>query len=208
MILINLLPHREAKRRRRKQTFFVGIGVAAAIGAVIGVIWYGAMSHLLDVQERRNQDLETANQKLNAQIKDIASLRTEIDALRARQKAVEDLQTDRNTPVRLLDELVKHVPEGVYITSLKQNGNQVDLGGVAQTNERVSEFLRNLLYSAKWLEQPELIESKSTVLPVNPGSKEMRRLYQYQLKVRIKQPVASGAAGAAASAASAPVRSR
>lgn len=197
MILINLLPHREAKRRQRKQAFYVGVGAAVFMGLVVAGVWYVVLQQLMSAQQARTQFLKDEIARLDVQIKDIASLRAEIDALKARQKAVEDLQTDRNTPVRLLDELVKQTPEGVYITSIKQTGHQVQVGGVAQTNERVSELLRNLLYNSAWLEKPDLIEIKSAVLPVAPGSKDTRRLFQYQLRVQIKQPVAPAAAAAA-----------
>jgi type IV pilus assembly protein PilN len=203
VILINLLPHREAKRRQRKQAFFVGVGMAVAVGLVIAGIWFMVLQQLIANQQARNQFLTDEIARLDLQIKDIASLRAEIDALKARQKAVEDLQTDRNTPVRLLDELVKQTPEGVYITSIKQTGHQVQLTGVAQSNERVSELLRNLLYSSTWLELPDLVEIRSINVPVSPGSRETRRLFEYQLRVRIKQPVAPAAA-AAAPGASAP----
>jgi type IV pilus assembly protein PilN len=206
VILINLLPHREAKRRQRKQAFFTGVGLAVVVGLVIAGIWYLVLQQMLAAQQMRTQFLKDEITRLDLQIKDIASLRAEIDALKARQKSVEDLQTDRNTPVRLLDELVKQSPEGVYITSIKQTGHQVQLGGVAQTNERVSELLRNLLYNSTWLEQPDLIEIKSVNLPLTPGAKETRRLFEYQLRVRIKQPVAPAAAAAAASGASAPAK--
>lgn len=201
MILINLLPHREAKRRQRKQAFFVGVGMAVAVGLVIAGIWYMVLQQLIANQQARNQFLTDEIARLDLQIKDIASLRAEIDALKARQKAVEDLQTDRNTPVRLLDELVKQTPEGVYITSIKQTGHQVQLTGVAQSNERVSELLRNLLYSSTWLELPDLVEIRSINVPVSLGSRETRRLFEYQLRVRIKQPVAPAAAAAASGAA-------
>lgn len=199
MILINLLPHREARRRQRKQAFYVGVALAVALGAVIAAIWYLGLQQLIGEQQTRNQFLKDEIARLDVQIKDIASLRAEIDALKARQKAVEDLQTDRNTPVRLLDELVKQTPEGVYLSSLKQNGHQVQLAGVAQSNERVSEMLRNLLYGSQWLDQPELIEIRSVNVPVSQGSRETRRLFQYQMRVRIKP-----AAAAASAAASAP----
>ena len=204
MILINLLPHREAKRRQRKQAFFAGVVAAAIVGLVIAGVWYLVLQQLMANQMARSQFLKDEIARLDVQIKDIASLRAEIDALKARQKAVEDLQTDRNTPVRLLDELVKQTPEGVFITSIRQTGYQVQVTGVAQTNERVSELLRNLLYNSAWLEQPDLVEIRSVNLPT-AGSKELRRLFEYQLKVRIKQPVVPAAA-AAASAASGPAK--
>jgi len=204
VILINLLPHREAKRRQRKQAFFAGVAAAAVVGLVVAGVWYLVLQQLMSNQLARSQFLKDEIARLDVQIKDIASLRAEIDALKARQKAVEDLQTDRNTPVRLLDELVKQTPEGVFITSIRQTGYQVQVSGVAQTNERVSELLRNLLYNSAWLEQPDLVEIRSVNLPT-VGSKELRRLFEYQLKVRIKQPVAPAAA-AAASAASGPAK--
>ncbi len=204
MILINLLPHREAKRRQRKQAFFAGVAAAAVVGLVVAGVWYLVLQQLMSNQLARSQFLKDEIARLDVQIKDIASLRAEIDALKARQKAVEDLQTDRNTPVRLLDELVKQTPEGVFITAIRQTGYQVLVNGVAQTNERVSELLRNLLYNSAWLEQPDLVEIRSVNLPT-AGSKETRRLFEYQLKVRIKQPV-TPAAAAAASAASGPAK--
>ena len=205
MILINLLPHREVKRRQRKQAFYAGVAAAAVVGLVVAGIWYLVLQQLMANQMARSQFLKDEIARLDVQIKDIASLRAEIDALKARQKAVEDLQTDRNTPVRLLDELVKQTPEGVYITALKQTGYQVQVTGVAQTNERVSELLRNLLYNSSWLEAPDLVEIRSVNVPT-PGTKETRRLFEYQLKVRIKQPVVPAAAAAAAPAASGPAK--
>jgi type IV pilus assembly protein PilN len=204
VILINLLPHREAKRRQRKQAFFAGIAAAVVVGLVIAGVWYLVLQQLMSNQQARTQFLTDEIARLDLQIKDIASLRAEIDALKARQKAVEDLQTDRNTPVRLLDELVKQTPEGVYITSIKQTGYSVEVIGIAQSNERVAELLRNLLYNSTWLELPDLVEIKAE--NVNTGAKEMRRLFRYNLKVRIKQPVAPAAAAAASSPASAPAK--
>lgn len=202
MILINLLPHREAKRRQRKQAFYVGVGLAVVAGLAIAGIWYMVLQQMIGDQQARNDFLKGEIARLDAQIKDIATLRAEIDSLKARQKAVEDLQTDRNTPVRLLDELVKQTPEGVYFTSIKQTGYQVQLAGVAQSNERVSEMLRNLLYNSEWLEQPELVEIRSVNLPVSQGSRETRRLFEYQMRVRIKPPAApDGAASGVAAAA-------
>ena len=204
MILINLLPHREAKRRQRKQAFFAGVAAAVVAGLVIAGVWYLVLQQLMANQQARTQFLNEEIARLDVQIKDIASLRAEIDALKARQKAVEDLQTDRNTPVRLLDELVKQMPEGVYITSIKQTGYQVEVVGIAQSNERVAELLRNLLYNSTWLEHPELSEIRAE--NVNTGAKDLRRLFRYNLKVRIKQPVVPAAAAAASAPAKAPAK--
>ena len=199
MILINLLPHREAKRRLRKRAFFVALGAFALLGVLITGVWFTVLQQLTAAQTARNDFLKTEIAKLETQIKDIATLRAEIEALKARQKAVEDLQTDRNTPVYLLDELVKQTPEGVYLTTIKQSGPTVLVTGVAQTNERVSELLRNTLYNSPWLEKPELIEIRAS----NIGTgREQRRLYEFSMRVSLKAPPA-GTPAAAAPAASA-----
>jgi type IV pilus assembly protein PilN len=197
VILINLLPHREEKRRQRKRAFFVGLAASAIVGLAVAGIWYAVLSQMIAAQQARNEFLKAEIARLESQIKDIATLRAEIEALKARQKAVEDLQTDRNIPVHLLDELVKQTPEGVYLTTIKQNNNVVSVTGIAQTNERVSELLRNTSYNSPWLERPELVEIKGATLTT--AGKEQRRLSEFSMRVTIKRPQASadGAAGAA-----------
>ena len=189
MILINLLPHREAKRRQRKRSFFITLAVCALIGVGITGVWYSVLQQMTSAQDSRNAFLKGEIARLDNQIKDIATLRTEIEALKARQKAVEDLQTDRNVPVHLLDELVRQTPEGVYLSSIRQNGAVVTVNGIAQTNERVSEFLRNTLYSSPWLERPELIEIKAA--SVSTGNRDQRRLYEFAMRVTLKRPQSS-----------------
>lgn len=195
MILINLLPHREEKRRARKRSFFIGVGVAAVAGLVAVGVWYSVLQQLTAAQQARNAFLKTEIAKLETQIKDIANLRAEIEALKARQKAVEDLQTNRNVPVYLLDELVKQTPEGIYLTGIRQNDRVVTLTGIAQTNERVSEFLRNTQYNSKWLERPELVEIKA--VNVTTASREQRRLFDFSMRVTLKRPSAPSPAPAA-----------
>jgi type IV pilus assembly protein PilN len=202
VILINLLPHREAKRRQRKQAFFIGLGASFVVGVLLLGLWYAVVSGQVSAQQARNEFLKNEIARLEAQIKDIATLRQEIDALKARQKAVEDLQADRNMPVHLLDELVKQTPEGVYLTSIKQAAGVVTVTGVAQTNERVSELLRNTSYHSAWLERPELVEIKAAM--VTTATREQRRLFEFQLRVGLKRPQAPEAASAAASGAAAP----
>lgn len=199
MILINLLPHREAKRRQRKQSFYVGLGAFALLGVAIAGIWFSVLQQMTSAQESRNSYLKSEIARLDTQIKDIATLRTEIEALKARQKAVEDLQTDRNVPVHLLNELVRQTPEGVYLTSIRQNGQVVAVNGVAQTNERVSELLRNTLYNSTWLTKPELIEI--TAVNQTTANKEQRRLYQFSMRVSLKRPQAPAPAAIPASGA-------
>lgn len=204
MILINLLPHREARRLERKRAFYVALGFAALVGVGLIVLWYGVLQQLTAAQQQRNGFLSTEVKKLEDQIKDIATLRAEIDALKARQKAVEDLQTDRNVPVYLLNELVKQTPEGVYLTSIRQAENVVTITGMSQTNERVSELLRNTAYNSPWLERPELVEIKVAApkAPIGPQAAAPRRLFDFSMRVSIKRPQspADSASGAASSA--------
>ena len=202
MILINLLPHLEAARKRRREAFFATLGVSALMGGVIAgaiFLWYAAQ---ISNQQSKNVVLQTEIKRLEGQIKDIAALQEEIAALRARQQAVEDLQADRNLPVHLLNELVRQLPDGVYVTSLKQENQVVSIQGVAQSNERVSELLRNLSNNSQWLTRPELVEIVSSTIALG---KEQRRVANFQMKVRLlRSSEAQKAAVTGASAASAP----
>jgi len=206
-IMINLLPHREERRKRKKIAFFAGLGVAAFIGVAVIGVWYLVVQQMISGQQARNSFLQGEIAKLDIQIKDIASLKAEIASLKARQKAVEDLQIDRNVPVHVLNELVKQVPEGIYITAVKQEGQLLNVAGIAQTQERVSELLRNTAYNSEWLVKPELIESKAAT--IQAANKEQKRLFDFSVRLTIKRPQdtpASQAAGVAAipAAASAP----
>jgi len=131
VILINLLPHREVRRQERKRAFFSALALAGLVGMALVVVWYAVIQQLASSQQARNRFLTAEIQTLDAQIKDIASLKSDIDGLKARQQAVEDLQTDRNVPVYLLNELVKQTPEGVYLTSIKQADNFVTVSGLS-----------------------------------------------------------------------------
>lgn len=205
MILINLLPHREEKRRLRKQAFFVGLGLSAVAGAVLVALWYAVLQQMTASQMDRNEFLRGAISKLDEEIKDVSSLKGEIEALKARQRAVEDLQTDRNMPVYLLNELVRQTPEGVFLTAIRQDGQTVLVSGQAQTNERVAEFLRNTGANSQWLERADLQEIKAAVVGAGRDSK---RLFDFSMRVSLRRPQdvsAAAAAAAAASAASAPV---
>jgi type IV pilus assembly protein PilN len=198
VILINLLPHREAARKRRREMFYAGLGASAVAGAVVAggiYLWYAAQ---ISNQQNRNQMLATENARLDAQIKDIATLQEEIAALRARQQAVEDLQADRNMPVYLLNELSRVLPDGVYLSSMKQTNDTVAIAGVAQSNERVSELLRNLGTGSQWLTRPELVEIVSGNVSLN---KESRRVANFKLNVKLVR--ASDAQKAASAASSA-----
>jgi len=199
VIMINLLPHREERRKRRKIAFFAGLGVAAVAGLAMVGVWYLIVGQLVAGQQQRNAFLQGEIGKLDVQIKDIASLKSEIASLKARQKAVEDLQIDRNVPVHVLNELVRQVPEGIYITSVKQDGQTLIVAGIAQTQERVSELLRNTAYSSEWLVRPELVESKSTT--ITSANREQKRLFEFSMRLTVKRPQDTPASAPAAAAA-------
>ena len=207
MILINLLPHREERRKRRKIAFYAGLALAVAAGLAVTGGWYVVVQQLTQVQQERNQFLKSEIVKLDIQIKDIATLKAEIASLTARQKAVEDLQIDRNLPVHLLNELVKQTPEGIYFTSVKQDGQVLAISGIAQTQERVSELLRNTANNSEWLVRPELVETKATTM--TGVNREQKRLFDFSMRVAVKRPqdikAPSEAASGAARSASAPV---
>jgi len=183
VILINLLPHREATRKRRKEAFQATMVLSALIGLLIigAVYWWYQM--MIEDQQAKNSMLRAEITVLESQIKEIAGLEDEITALRARQKAVEDLQSDRNLPVHMLNELVAQLPDGVYITSIKQEGLAVTMLGTAQSNERVSEMLRNLSEGTPWISKPELVEIVAKTVNVTP--KDQRRAAAFNLRFQL-----------------------
>ena len=197
MIRINLLPHREEKRKQRMLAFYRLLALSALVGLGIVVAVAGVIAAQISSQEQRNNFIKAENAKLDEQIKEIATLKQEIDALKARQQAVEDLQSDRNQPVYLMDELVKQVPEGVYLRSFKQDNQRVVVSGYAQSNERVSELLRNMSANSPWLERPDLIEIRSSL---QGQGKDQKQVFDFTINVGIKRPRDKDAAAAGASA--------
>jgi type IV pilus assembly protein PilN len=198
MIRINLLPHREEKRKQKKTAFFALLALGGIIGVGIVLLVGGYNARAISIQDQRNAVLKSAITVLDTKIAEIATLKQEIEALKARQQAVEDLQGDRNQPVYLMDELVKQTPPGVYLKGFKQEGQKVTVNGYAQSQERVSEFLRNLAGVSPWLERPDLIEVKSTGLG---QGKTAKKVVEFNLVVNIKRPrdkdlPAGGAKGA------------
>lgn len=215
MILINLLPHREAARKRRRDIFNISLLASALFGGLIagGIFWWYQVA--ISSQQHVNQTLQAQIKILEGQIKDIDGLESEITALRARQQAVEDLQSDRNQPVHLLTELVNQLPDGVYITKMTQVDQIVTLNGMAQSNERVSELLRNLSTNTPWFTKPDLVEIVAGA--VSLSAKDVRRVSSFTLRVKLvraseaekaaekaadKPAGAASAAGAPASSAS------
>jgi len=203
VILINLLPHREAARKRRKEAFQATMFASFLLGLLIAGAIYWWFQMMLEEQQGKNTFLQSEIKVLEGQIKEIASIEEEIAALRARQKAVEDLQSDRNLPVHLLSELVKQLPDGVYITSLKQADQVITMQGMAQSNERVSEMLRNLANNTPWFSKPELVEIVAANVALTP--RDQRRVASFNLRFRLMrtseaQKAMDGASAAASTA--------
>ena len=183
MILINLLPHREIARKKARQVFNISLVISAAIGAVIGGMIYLWYQGQVMIQEDRNQFLKTRNLELDREIKEVANLQNEIAILKARQQAVEELQSDRNLPVYMFNEVMQQLPEGTYLKTIKQEGRSVLFMGAAQSSERISEFLRNLSRNTEWINRPELIEIVAGELAL--GAKEKRRIYNFNIRAQL-----------------------
>jgi len=182
MIRVNLLPHREQKRQARKRQFIsLAIGLVA-LGLAVVLLVHVYFGWKIDEQGERNTILKTEIAKLDTQIKEIDKLREQTQALLARKQVVETLQTNRTEAVHLIDQLVRQLPDGIYLRSVKQSGTKVTLVGYAQSNARVSTLMRNI-DASPWLHQPELVEIKSVP---SPTVKDLR-INEFTLNVQIKQ---------------------
>ncbi len=163
MMRINLLPHREEKRRARKKQFSILAGVAAAIGVLVGALLWFVFDSQIENQKGRNKYMGDEIAKLEKQIEEIRKIREETAALLAKKQVVEGLQSNRSEPVYLLDQLLRQLPEGLYLKSIKQTGTKVNVTGYAQSNARVSAFMRNI-EASPYLENPNLVEIKAVML--------------------------------------------
>jgi type IV pilus assembly protein PilN len=152
---INLLPWREQQRRERKLAFFVGLGVAAGVAAVVAFAAFLLVGALIDAQDQRNEKLRGEIKVLDKQIEEINDLEAQKQRFIARMQIIEKLQRSRPEVVHLFDELVKAMPDGTYLTSVKETGTKLKLEGVAQSSTRVSTLMRNISAS-QWLRDPEL----------------------------------------------------
>ena len=199
MIRVNLLPHREEKRKRRQQQFVV----LAAVSAIIGLLVAGAVWLFLDQQEQQQKAnvayMKGEIDKLDKQIEEIRKIREETASLLAKKQVVEGLQSNRSEPVQLLDQLLRQLPEGIYLKQIKQAGVKVNVVGYAQSNARVSTLMRNL-GASPYLENPELVEIKAVLLDNNPN----KRVNEFSMNISVKRAKADdgkaagkGAAGAA-----------
>jgi type IV pilus assembly protein PilN len=181
MIRINLLPHREIRRKRQQQHFFIMLGVVAALGIAIWfAVSYGYLAGQLSDQQARNKYLQDEIAKLDKQIAEIDKIKEQTAALLERKRVVEQLQGNRSEVVHLLDQLVRQLPEGLYLKAVKQNGNRVIINGYTQSQARVSTLMRNL-ESSPFLEGPGLVEVKATQIA---GT----RTNEFTLNVNLTRP--------------------
>lgn len=210
MIRINLLPHRELLREQRRKDFLRVVLLTVLVGACISVLVALGIEARISAQSDRNAFIERENRELDGQIREIAQLRQEIESLRARQLAVENLQRERTLPVHLLDDLMRHTPEGVYFRQVRQAERRVFLSGVAESNERISNVLRALARDTPYLERPELVEIKAAAQGKAQKEKTARRAFEFSLNTTLKGAAAeegqTGASPARAPAAGQPRR--
>ncbi len=176
---INLLPHREERRQRGRQHFAVLAGLTAALGIAIVGAGYLYVAGLISTQQERNAFLKSEIAKLDKEIAEIKKLKDEIAALLARKQIIETLQADRAQTVHLLDQLVRQMPEGVYLKSVRQRGLGVNLVGYAQSNARVSTLMRNV-ESSPWLADPKLVEIKASTM-------NKKRLSEFNMNLVVKR---------------------
>lgn len=155
MTRINLLPWREARRKEQRRQFFTAAGGAAAVMVVIIFYIHVHIGGLIDHQNQRNNFLETEIAKLDRKIAEIKDLRSEKKKLLARMNIIQQLQTRRPEIVHIFDELAQSIPGGIYLTKAQQSGRTITIEGVAQSNARVSSFMRNLDESP-WFQNPRL----------------------------------------------------
>jgi type IV pilus assembly protein PilN len=186
MIHINLLPYREEKRKVKRKRFFSMLGMVAILACLIVFAVYTVIDGQVVIQQERNDFLKREIASLDKQIEEIKRLNDQARALLARKQIIESLQQDRAEAVRLLSELTKQMPEGVYIRSLKQSGQRVVLSGYAQSSARVSTLMRNI-EASEWLERPILQEIKAVTV-------EKRRLNEFNLNLVIKRTATQEAA--------------
>lgn len=179
MIRINLLPYREERRRARRQQFYALLGFVSVMAGVVIFAVYSVISSYIASQEAKNDFLKREIAVLDKQIDQIKKLKEQSEALLDRKRVIESLQRDRAEAVRLLNELAKQMPEGVYIRSMKQEGQRISLAGYAQSSARVSTLMRNL-EASPWLEKPELLEIKAVMV-------EKRRLNDFSMNAAIKR---------------------
>jgi type IV pilus assembly protein PilN len=175
MIRVNLLPHREEKRKARRQQFYALSGLVTVLAGVIWFFGFTIISGYISTQDSKNAFLKAEIEVLDKDIEEIKKLREQTDALLSRKRVIESLQANRTETVHLFNELARRVPSGIYLKGIKQAGQKVSLVGYTQTNTRVSTLMHNLDESPV-LERPELVEIKATTI-------DKRRLGEFSLDV-------------------------
>jgi type IV pilus assembly protein PilN len=180
MIRINLLPHREEKRKAKRQQFYGLLGLVSVLAGLLVFLGITAIDGYISAQDAKNDFLKKEIVVLDKQIDQIKRLQEQTQALLARKQIIESLQRDRAEAVLLLSELVKQMPEGVYIRSMKQTGGRIVLIGYAQSNARVSTLMRNI-EASPWLEKPQLVEIKAVTV-------DKRRLSEFNMNAAMKRP--------------------
>jgi type IV pilus assembly protein PilN len=180
VIRVNLLPHREIRRRRQQRQYFIMLGAVAALGVAIAMVVHASLASTFEDQQKRNAYLQSEIVKLDKEIEDIKKLKEMTASLLARKKVVETLQTNRAEVVHLLDELARQLPDGVYLKNVKQTGPRVVINGYTQSQARVSTLMRNL-DSSPYLESSNLVEIKAVTL----GN---ARINEFTLAVSIERP--------------------
>jgi type IV pilus assembly protein PilN len=189
MIRVNLLPHREEKRKRRQQQFGMLAMLSAFVGiAAAAVVWF-YLDREVEQQQRNVSYMKAEISKLDKQIEEIRKIREETASLLAKKQVVEGLQSNRSEPVQLLDQLLRQLPEGVYLKQVKQTGTKVNVVGYAQSNARVSTLMRNL-GASPYLENPELVEIKAVAAPDKSGN----RINEFNMNIHIKRAKAEDVA--------------
>ena len=157
-MLINLLPHRQWALARQRKAFVVSTGLAAVVGVLIAVATSAWLARQLTEQRAANSDLQQAVNLLDGQLKRKAQLKTDLAQLRLREAALQDLREESQLAGILMRELATHLPDGLYLTVLKQDGDKVRIHGAARSGEEVFELLRQMVSGGQWLARPELIE--------------------------------------------------
>lgn len=193
MVRINLLPHRQIRRAERQRQFNLVLAATVIAAGLLAFMIQTVIGSRIAAQESRNARLDAAIAQLNKEIVEIKDLKQQISNVLERKEIVEKLQSDRSQAVILLDEIARQLPEGLYLRSIKQQGNQIELEGVADTNARVATLVRNLSGS-KWMESPRLIEIKAVTV-------NGQRQNQFKLSVNLKAPGAVAEATPTAPAA-------
>ena len=184
-VRVNLLPHREERRKAQRKHLGILAGMVAALAAAIIILIHGIIAGYISVQGERNAFVKKENASLDKEIDEIKKLKDDIASLLARKQVIERLQSDRVLAVSLLEQLVRQVPDGVYLTSIKQQGRKIAMVGYSQSNARVSQLMRNI-GSSPSLENPVLVEIKAATV-------NSKRVSEFSMNLSLKGPAGDAA---------------